>query len=264
VPLADEFERTGCLGPFDLLDARGVGVATLAHQHTDARFTPAQELARADEAMLRARPWFKSKHAHVPAFFQIASHPAIVGRVGELLGGDVMIWGCTTTVRVPTQRHRWHVDVEHIDWPGITVFLGLAGASPESSLTVMKSSHRTGWAPQDHGVETDEDALRLSRSVAPECELSTLEVTPGRFFILDGLLWHSSINRTAGTRIAVIAQYSRPDARVRIPVTWNRPVRWHSHRPPCIMAGGGSAASENWIVQPPRGESPIDYVPIDA
>jgi hypothetical protein len=94
------------------------------------------------------RLWFKSLHARVPLFAEIAAHPAIVNRLRQLLGEDVM-------------------------------------------------------------------------------------------------LWHGSQNRGSQTRMAMLAQYARPNVRVAIPISWDHPFRRHPSRPPCLMVSGTDRFSIN-------------------
>jgi ectoine hydroxylase-related dioxygenase (phytanoyl-CoA dioxygenase family) len=91
-------------------------------------------------------------HAYLPAYGRLASHPAIVARVASILGPDVIAWGMTTSTVRPGQRHRWHVDVEHRRWPGVSVFVGLRNMARGSSLKVISGSHRLEESPGDGGL----------------------------------------------------------------------------------------------------------------
>jgi ectoine hydroxylase-related dioxygenase (phytanoyl-CoA dioxygenase family) len=73
----------------------------------------------------------------------------------------------------------------------------------------------------------------------------------GEFFIFHGWLWHGSHNRTWRVRTALIAQFTRPDAEVAVPLTYDEPIRWHRHRPPCILVHGSDRFGSNRLVAPP-------------
>lgn len=240
---ADElaaFAGNGWAGPYPLLSARGVVLAGAARDASLHEFRSEAETAgcRTPDAFVE-RAWFKSLHARVPLFAEIASHPAIVERLEQLLGDDVMLWGTSVTVREPGQVHRWHVDVEHRMWPGVTAFIGLQNTTLASTLKVIGGSHRFAAMPQELRVRGDADAVAAARRLGlRDASITEIDLRPGDFFIFDGTLWHGSQNRGSQTRMAMLAQYSRPNVRVAIPVSWNHPFRWHPSRPPCLMVSG--------------------------
>lgn len=234
------FARNGWAGPFPLLSSHGVEMAGEAHAASLGRFLTEAETGRcrAPDAFVE-RAWFKSLHARVPLFAEIAAHPAIVGRLNQILGADVMLWGTSVTVREPGQVHRWHVDVEHRMWPGVTAFIGLQNTTLASTLKVIGGSHRFAAMPQELGVRSDADALAAAKRLGlPDASITEVDLNAGEFFIFDGPLWHGSQNRGEQTRTALLAQYARPNVRVAIPVSWNHPIRWHPSRPPCLMVSG--------------------------
>jgi non-heme Fe2+,alpha-ketoglutarate-dependent halogenase len=240
---ADElaaFATNGWVGPFPLLSAREVELAGEARDASIHLFRSEAETSgcRAPDAFAE-RLWFKSLHARVPLFAEIAARPAIVERLTPLLGADVMLWGTSVTVREPDQVHRWHVDVEHRMWPGVTAFIGLQNTTLASTLKVISGSHRFAAMPQELGVRSDGDAVAAAKRLGlRDAAITEVDLNAGDFFIFDGTLWHGSQNRGATTRMALLTQYARPDVRVAIPISWNHPFRWHSSRPPCLMVSG--------------------------
>jgi hypothetical protein len=245
-------EQQGWTGPYALLTPEGVAWALRGRKHAGIRFRRKNLLRvpRRDDAFSR-RPWHKSMHAYVPTLCEIASHPAIVNRIASILGPDVIAWGVSTSTVRPRQRHRWHVDVEHERWRGVTVFLGLTNISRRSTLKVISGSHRIPTSPQTIGVCSDMDALAASRRLDPSCELVTVEVREGEFFIFEGRLWHASQNTSWKWRSAIIAQYARPDAAVAIPLSFDEPIQWHPQQPPCVLVSGQDRFRVNRLVPPP-------------
>jgi ectoine hydroxylase-related dioxygenase (phytanoyl-CoA dioxygenase family) len=157
-------------------------------------------------------------------------------------------------VRPPGARHRWHVDIEHARWPGITVFVGLRGTVPgRSGLRFVDGSHRVPVLPQRAGVSSDESAVALAREHVPTACLSEPPVGDGELLAFDGLTWHSSENRSDGTRVALLVQYAPADARISIPLTWDDPIRWHASRPPCVLVAGSDLSGVNRLVSAPLG-----------
>jgi non-heme Fe2+,alpha-ketoglutarate-dependent halogenase len=253
-----QFERDGWVGTFPLLTAEGVKCVFRCQQKVGPHFAwrDLGTSAGDSEAFVK-RPWPKSMHAYVPTFYEVASHPAIVSRMQSILGPDIIAWGVSTAIRQPGQTHRWHVDVEHHRWPGVSVFLGLTNISPESTLKVVSRSHRIDALPQTIGVSNDEAALAAARRYDPRSELVTVDMSEGEFFIFHGRLWHGSHNGSRHVRMALIAQYSRPDAEIAIPLNWDGPIQWHPYRPPCVLVRGSDQAGVNRIVRPPTDWRPL-------
>jgi Phytanoyl-CoA dioxygenase (PhyH) len=246
------FDEDGWVGNYPLLTRDGIA-ELFRSRRRGARHFLRKELERhsQDDLIFDRRPWFKSMHAYLPAYCRLALHPAIVARVASILGPDVIAWGVATSTRRPGQRHRWHVDVEHRRWPGVSVFIALRNVARGSSLKVISGSHRVDNPPGPSGLTSDEQVLAACRKSRPASELVTVELREGEFFIFDGRLWHGSHNRTLRTRTALIAQYARPDAEIAIPLNYDEPIRWHSHRPPCILVRGSDRFGINRLVAPP-------------
>ena len=243
------FRERGWSGPFPLLTKpEAAALCDLAVAAQD-RFTPPQQMRkRMPAAAFEKRPWFKSMHAYVPELMALAAHPSIVEKVVAVLGPDVVVWGLSVSQKAPDEVHRWHVDVETRRWRGISAFVAMTGTTPGySGLRFLNGSHALPESPQDRHIQTDDDALRWAKSAGTPTEIVEPPVNDGDFVLFEGSVWHASHNRTPQTRTAIIIQYSRPDADVAIPLTWNAPIVWHSYRPPC-----------NTIVVPPvssRAES---------
>jgi hypothetical protein len=106
--------------------------------------------------------------------------------------------------------------------------------------------------PQVFGVTDDASALAAAKAQALEAKVVRVPVRPGEFFLFHGQLWHGSHNTGDNTRIAMIIHYSRPDARVRIPLNFDDPVRWHPWQPPCVMVSGVDKFQMNRMVGRPR------------
>jgi hypothetical protein len=247
------FERDGWVGTYPLFDTAAVTRLSGLRNPTLPHVTPPNGLAQAmhPEAFER-RPWFKSMHALVPEYYDAACHPAIVRRVASVLGPDVIAWGLTLTQSVPGGTHRWHVDIEHMRWPGVSIYIGLVNNDLDSTLMVLSGSQRMPERPQAFGVGDDASALAAVRPTVPGAEIVRTPIGPGEFFLFDGRLWHASHNTGPNTRIAMIIHYSRPDVRVQIPLNFDEPVRWHESRPPCVLVCGEDRHGINRLVGRPQ------------
>lgn len=246
------FERDGWVGSYPLLTPWGVDEVVALRDTVVRSITKPEEMARATapDAFVR-KPWFKSMHTCVSEYFDIAKHPAIVNRVRSILGPDVIAWGVTITLSVPGGVHRWHVDNEHRHWHGVSVYLGLTGSDLDSALKVITGSQHMPQNPQAHGIKDDTAALAAVRREVPAAEMVSVPIAPGEFFLFAGRTWHGSHNTGANLRLSMILQYSRPDARVRIPLNFDEPIHWHPSRPPCVLVAGQDRHGCNRLVERP-------------
>lgn len=252
----ERFERRGWLGPYPLLTPEGVEFLHGCYLETGTIFSSKNLPGQAGDVNgFEKRPWFKSIHAHVPAFCEAASHKAIVNRLASILGPDIIAWGVTVTRRRPGQSHRWHVDVEHARCCGANVFIGLKNMTKDSSLNVISGSHHVELLPQALGIVDDEAALADVKRLAPAARLVSIDMKEGEFVILHGKLWHGSHNKTKRVRTAVLAQYSTPGAAVRIPLDWDEPIRWHPYQPPCILVAGRDRFGLNRLISAPTRQT---------
>ena len=248
----ERYRRDGWVGTYPLFDAAEVGRVCQLRRPTLAHVTLPDHMAQATHPDAFAQhPWFKSMHALVPEYYDAACHPAIVGRVASILGPDVIAWGLTLTRSIPGGVHRWHVDIEHMRWPGVSVYIGLVNNDQDSTLKVLTGSHRMPERPQVYGVQDDAGALEAVRPMASGAEVVRVPIRPGEFFLFDGRLWHGSHNTGSDIRLAMIIHYSRPDVRVQIPLNFNDPIQWHESRPPCVLVCGEDRHGINRLVGRP-------------
>ena len=228
------FNKNGWVGSFPLLTDYGVEKATIIHHQSSERFRSA---GRTVFSFIN-KPWYKSMHISIKEYRDIVSHPFIVEKVASLLGDNIIAWGTTSLGRLPGEKKRWHVDIEHKYWKGVSVFLGLKGASKLSSLKVVTGSHLLNDMPQSLHINEDDKALAFCKQTIPDCEVVNVELNEGEFFLFDGTVWHASENKSGTERIGMLIQYSTPDQKVRIPRNFDEPIRWHPIRPTCLLVKG--------------------------
>lgn len=206
-----------------------------------------------------ARPWFKSLHALVPEFFDLATHPEIIACVRTVLGENLLVWGAALITRRPDQIHRWHVDIEHTAWMGVSVFVALEGVRPfRSGLKFISGSHRLGYGPDAAYGNDDDTVLGQARRANESCTLDHPPICDGEFMMFSGRVWHGSNNVSGHERHAALIQYTTPSSRVAIPFTWDPPMRWSRHRPPCALASGQDDFHLNRLVSRPSAEHKSD------
>ena len=246
----EQFRERGYLEPVDIL-------------------TPSQ-CGAFHEAALAARrrqpppDWPKGLAASAGVFHEMAMHPEIVRRVSVLLGDDVMVWGATIMTRKPGGSHPWHCDMESVSSGGstVSVWLGLSGASADSSLHLVSHSHRLGVTVQQERYQrgfrrrdaTTEDILQWAGALDDRCELVVPDLRDGQAIFFDGNLWHASRNDAAETRSALLLQYATCRARIRIPEYRNLdwPFTWREWpRPACVLVKGRADPEANRFVPAP-------------
>ena len=208
--------------------------------------------------------WEKGTAPVSRAYFEIATLPAILDVVSDLLGGDAVLWGASIVTREPGVVHSWHSDIESSDPDGatISVWLGLKNTTPESSLLVLPYSHGFGVTVQqvrdEHGVGREDataaDVERWARERDARSGLEQVGVTDGEAVFFDGRLWHGTHNVSRRTRRALLLQYAAPEQAIRIPdlnrIDW--PFRELDRpRPPCLIVRGRAKAGANRILPAP-------------
>jgi mannose-6-phosphate isomerase-like protein (cupin superfamily) len=254
------FHRDGFLAPVRLLTAAQCALLA-AHLRNSERPKPVE--------------WDKGEAVADRLVFDIATSPQILMWLTALLGADVALWGAGFAHRAPGKVHPWHTDIESCGSDGfVSVWIGIEHTSRDSSLSLVRGSHRYGQpfqaVRQAHGRrrgEADEaDVLEWARELDPSASIVQPEVTEGDAILFDGRIWHGSNNRRVeGSRIALILQYSRGDVPVHRPdlsqLEW--PFRYlDDPRPPVLCVAGNAHPAVNRLVAPPpaapKGQSKLD------
>jgi ectoine hydroxylase-related dioxygenase (phytanoyl-CoA dioxygenase family) len=247
------YHNQGWAGPFSLLNPNEVGKLTSLYLENRSKFVSGREINALEESEKFAKkPWFKSVHAVIPAFYDLVTHPSIVEKVNSILGKNVLLWGTSVTIRQPGQSHRWHIDVEHKRCKGVSVFIGLQGTSRKATLKVVTGSHKINNTNFIFSTAADDNMVVMAcRKHFNSAEIVTIDMKEGEFFLFDGLLWHGSENASDQTRYAVIAQYTTPDCKVEVPLNWDEPIRWAKCSPPCVLVSGSDTFHINTLISKP-------------
>lgn len=254
------FEDTGFFGPVSIFD---------------------EEECRHIRRLLYAAPppldWIKGAAANSQTYHSIGSHPAIVERVAELIGPNIILWGASLIRRWPGQIHHWHTDIETSADAGgtVTVWIGLKNTTRQSALRLISRSHRFGMTVQERTqraliprkLVATEDVVRWATALDPQSGLVESDMRDGDAILCDGRLWHGSYNGTRKkTRTALLLQYAAPDRPIHIP-DYDRPDYpfgvLDEPRPPCVMVRGSASDVSNRIVAgpAPHGHSrPLSWV----
>ena len=243
----EEFLKHGFIGPVPLLT------------RTQASF-----LARHVLALPKKQAgWHKLLATVDPLLYATAANPDLLRLLRDLIGDDVVLWGCSVAVRGPGKAHPWHCDVEACTPEGgfVSVSVGLVNSRKESSLCLIPGSHTYGLSIQEvagrEGIlrenRTDDVVLRLARLQTNEPEIVQPEVGDGEAIFFDGRIWHGSRNTLSETtRVSLLLQYAQADRPVRIPTTFEWPFQFkEDDRPPAVVVSGRGNEAANHLVAAP-------------
>lgn len=216
--------------------------------------------------------WFKGRAVTSRAFYNVAVDWRILSHVFAVLGKDVILWGATLVNREPGQVHPWHSDIENSAPSAntVSVWIGLRGTQPETSLMMAPGSHRFGITLQEVAFQKgkrrselcDADAAAWSRERGAMEDPRLVPMQDGEALFFDGKTWHGSNNRSPElARTALLLQYATAETSIRIPefgqCEW--PFRFLERpQPPCLLVNGRDRVGVNRIVPAPLLMSAAD------
>ncbi|WP_207532713.1 phytanoyl-CoA dioxygenase family protein [Desertivirga arenae] len=214
----------------------------------------------------RLLPWLKGRHTVNPLIAEIACHPIIVEQLKAILGDDVLLSGCQIIKQAPQKNLSWHVDLEHAQWEGLSVWVALENVIPGKSMSLIARSQNFGATPEDFKLQGKDlsspgKVLDLAKELDPEATLVELHITDGQFFIFDGKLWHATQNPSDSPRYALLLQYCRPDQKVKAVLDINYPqIRFHSFKPECLLISGSDQYGVNRVITRKQVGTPVRKV----
>lgn len=242
--------------------------AEIDHYHREGwvvpRFRlPSEDIARLREALddlIRANPGVRPEKlvsAHIEGdngegvrgdarFLSLARDPRIVDLVSDVLGDDMILWGCHIFCKPAGDGYEtpWHQDGHY--WPirplaNCTVWVALEPSLVENGcLRVIPRSHRARTL-HEH-LHEDRSDLTLTQRLAPrtfdERDAVNIELEPGQMSLHDVYMIHGAApNRSGKRRTGVALRYMpatsvferdlRPaDGKTGVPVDFARRPLW--------------------------------------
>lgn len=149
-------------------------------------------------------------------FLELAMHPPIVEMVEQLIGPDVILWGCHVFCKPAAEGFEtpWHQDGHY--WPirplaTCTVWVALEPSTRENGcLRVIPGSHR-GGVLHPH-LHEDRNDLTLNQRMADgafvDKDAVDLELQPGQMSMHDVYMIHGAqANRSGQRRTGVALRY---------------------------------------------------------
>jgi ectoine hydroxylase-related dioxygenase (phytanoyl-CoA dioxygenase family) len=201
-----------------------------------------------------AGEWSKGLHLRRGPSLAAGLKETLVRRVADILGENLLLWGCQVVSQSPGKFHRWHVDVEAQEWPCVNAWVALENVTPLSTLSVVEGSHRFAFTPQELARETGLDlndfssVVNVAKQRDNESTVAIVDLSPGEFVLFDGRCWHASRNDSSKLRSSLLLQYSPPHADIRRPLSFDPPICWHEEKPSCILASGRDSYGLNKVV----------------
>ena len=162
-------------------------------------------------------PRYRSRtHVLLAWVHALASHPAILGPVEDLIGPDILVYTSTWFIKEPESAAiaAWHQDATYFGlrpYVHVTAWLALTDATAENGcMEFLPGSHRLGQRPHKAGVVAG-SVNRAGQAVVGEVNDAPAVHAPlqaGEFSLHHTLLLHrSQPNRSAGRRIGLAISY---------------------------------------------------------
>ena len=246
-----DFQEIGFFGPFGVFAPAQCRLIA-NHLRETPRIKPAE--------------WSKGKAVTDHFWYELATQPALLNVLKQVLGDNVILWGARLVRREPGQAHPWHTDIESscADGGFASVWIGLENTCAQTGLQLVTRSHALGKTiqqiAQEHGASrgsaSPETVLAWAQEIDPSAELTQPEIGDGEAIVFDGRLWHGSYNSLQSeTRSALLLQYARADRPVRLtdPKQLEWPFRFlPDPLPPVIAVAGEGNGALNRVVPAPR------------
>jgi hypothetical protein len=152
----------------------------------------------------------------VSDFLDLARDPEIVELVSDVIGEDVILWGCHVFCKPAGEGYEtpWHQDGHY--WPirplaTCTAWVALEESTVENGcLRVIPRSHE-GERLHEH-LHEDRTDLTLNQRMADgtfdEAQAVDLQLQPGQMSLHDVYMIHGAAANTSGKRRTVTSAYS--------------------------------------------------------
>jgi len=157
-------------------------------------------------------------HTVLKSPLELATHPALVDVVEEILGPDILLYNVTYIIKEPRAAKfvSWHQDLTYWGFDGteqVSAWLALSPATAESGcMQMIPGSHRQGLREQVTADDPDNVLLQSQTIEGIREEDAVLcPLAPGEASIHHGWTIHASHpNTSADRRIGVNIQYITP------------------------------------------------------
>jgi len=237
------FISSGLMGPLDLFSQEQATHLLRAIQREI-------EIPRSQKQF-----WYKSLHQISETVMSLARENAVLATVKEHLGDNILLWGSQLIQQGEGIGHRWHRDVEHEKWPGLTIWIALNNFSTKTTISFITKSHLINVSPQHFlneglNLNDSQEVLKTARKIDGKCELITFVLKEGQFMLWDGPMWHATANYSADVRSALILQLCSSSAVPLLPKNFDIPFQFYDVAAPSALVHGVNLNVKNWIINP--------------
>jgi chlorinating enzyme len=174
------------------------------------------------ECPIHGYPHTKWRHIDDAVIYQLATHPAILDRVSQILGKNVLLWQSNLFDKPPgADEIPWHQDrlfLELEDGVNVSAWIALDDVdaangcvevipgSHHQIIPAAKPSARRGTSSTAFGRMADPKQIDDSSAV-------NIELRAGEFMLFDEYLLHrSKVNSSGRQRLGLALRYTTPDA----------------------------------------------------
>lgn len=194
----------------------------------------------------------QARHQDHRLVYDLATHPAIVGRIRSLIGEDLMLWATYFFTKDPGGAEiPWHQDANY--WPiepaiNFSVWMAIDRVTIENScVNIIPGSHRAVIphirASQDKAFSEEADPAYFDAAKAVPIELE-----PGEFFLFtEKLLHQSNANTSNMRRMGMAMRFTLPWVKILDP---QKPPLFPGHT--CMMVSGEDRFGFNRMSVPPE------------
>lgn len=227
------FSENGYVGPFRLPYADAEMKELRRHIYDD--ILPSRSLTypldTCDDPATFTAGWYaarRDRHLEDEAMFHLCTHPAIVERLLDILGPNILVWRSTLFQKDPGDPViAWH---QGLNFPGhesrpslvpaenVTAWIAIDDANVHNScVQLIPGSHREGWQdyrPAAPGEQVFSTNMKMDYPVE-SAKVVDIECRAGEFFLFDEMLIHGShANTSDQRRLGVAVRYSTPAVKI--------------------------------------------------
>jgi len=211
-PLADAFERDGYAFPIRAISAERAAHLRRLMEEGEAS-APTDEV----KGLVTGLPAMM-----MPEYHDLIRDPALTDPVSEILGEDLLVWGCHFFTKEPRTKSfvSWHQDLTYwgLDQADkVTAWLALSPVTVESGcMRFVPGSHTREIVPHTDTFDPDNLLTRGQEIAVDVDDKDAVDVVlqPGEMSLHHGRIFHASHpNSSDDRRIGLAIRYIKPSMR---------------------------------------------------
>lgn len=239
------FQQQGMISPLPLCSAEDMSLIR--------RYV--RDFTLTAECPVPGYPHTKWRHINDAVIYHLGTHAAILDRVSQLLGDNILLWQSNLFDKPPgADEIPWHQDrlfLELEEGTNVSAWIALDDVDTGNAcVQVIPGSHHQIIAPANPDARYGSPRTAFGRMADPEQIDATtavnIELRAGEFMLFDQYLLHrSGRNSSNRQRLGLALRYTTPEARVS-----HQLEGYH-----CLLVRGKDTARKNRI-----GLSPVSLI----